>query len=272
MIDFLLSLPTININAKDSYGRTPLQLVQLLIQLCTTCRISSNDTILHFRRQYDIIARELVLHGGTSTLELSGDATSTNNTNGSSTTGAFTPNVSLLHFAVAIRETSLIKSILDNNLMDVNLINALEHTPLYFAVRTGYSEGTMLLLKHKKINVNLPIKFDKTALHIAVQEGHAECVEALLYHNDIDVNATDSCNKTPLHIACQKGHTEIVKLLLMHKSINPSIKSNEPGHVGQTAWDYAGENNHTECMKVLLRYHRINGSINPNNALSHGVY
>lgn len=156
-----------------------------------------------------------------------------------------------------------------------------EMTSLHYAVENGKEEMVKLLLSNNKIDVNMISKtmaniewspeaeskyeseLDKTALHIAVENEKEEIVKMLLEHNDIDVNipckstivdfkwkinedAGDQFSsdwavnghiksdekysykvKTALHLAVENGNIAIINLLLNNKNIDVNAKDDQ---------------------------------------------
>lgn len=89
-----------------------------------------------------------------------------------------------------------------------------ESTPLFWALRNGFSEFAWILLQHGG-NANVWDDYNKTPLHWAAEEGLIEDVQVLLEHG-ANVNARDEDNKTPLHWASQRGLQAVVEILLRH--------------------------------------------------------
>ena len=69
-----------------------------------------------------------------------------------------------------------------------------------------------LLLSNANVDINLQNLKGKTALMIAVEEKHIELVKLLL-DSEANVNLKDNDGKTALMLAIEKNYAEIIELL-----------------------------------------------------------
>ena len=90
-------------------------------------------------------------------------------------------------------------------------------TALFIASQFGHVEVVRVLLGENNLDVNLQCPDGATALYIASQEGHVEVVRELLQHNQVDVNLQFTNGFTALDIALQQEHADVVLLLIEHK-------------------------------------------------------
>ena len=122
---------------------------------------------------------------------------------------------------------------------------------LIFAALRG-NVGAVRRLIAEGVNVNAQSRIGFTPLHIAAQEGHTEIVRLLIGAEGIEVNTPSESEYgngwTPLHRAAFWGHKEVVELLLGAEGIN--VNAQEEG--GWTPLYSAAQEEHTEVVKVLL--------------------
>lgn len=83
----------------------------------------------------------------------------------------------------------------------------------------GKIEIVKALLKNPYIDVNIKNINESTALIEASRDGHTEIVRELLSHPNIKINIKDQHGDTALMKACIFGHVEIFKLLLSYPFI-----------------------------------------------------
>jgi ankyrin repeat protein len=86
-------------------------------------------------------------------------------------------------------------------------------TALLAASCNGHVEIVKFLLQQNNIDVNIQRKNGGTALYMASRGGHLDVVRALLQHNKVDVNAERDDGTTALDVARFEGHANIVRLL-----------------------------------------------------------
>ncbi len=141
-----------------------------------------------------------------------------------------------------------LRSLLKNRKPNVNV--AVNHcTPLYIAAFSGHIAVVRVLLSEPGIDVNLAQEKGVTPLLIAAQCGHVEIVRLLLEKRGINpALGTIPQGTTPLAIAAYMGREEIVKLLLDFRNINIDVRRYD----GATPLFSAVQNNHTEIVKLLL--------------------
>ena len=97
---------------------------------------------------------------------------------------------------------------------DVNGMDTIGRTPLYFAVFKGHKEIAELLIE-KGADVNAKAGFGSTPLHDAAFSDLKEVAE-LLIANGADVNVKTKFGETPLDLAIINNETETADLLRKH--------------------------------------------------------
>ena len=127
-------------------------------------------------------------------------------------------------------------------------IRAKEMTALYVAAKNGSTDVVKLLLSNENIDVNIinvereidQFIVEKTALCAAIEYNNNDIVELLLSNKNIDVNILDKkrshdkskSEKSALHIAVENNNIDAVKLLLENGNIdvNRLLKFEEKGY------------------------------------------
>lgn len=112
----------------------------------------------------------------------------------------------LLQTAEICGDVELVRFLLAQNDVNLNLANHQHQTPLCPATSYGHVEIGKLLLARKDINLN-PTNNLK-ALHVAVKSGQVTIVKLLLEQKDIPLNLKDDSERTPLYIVAERHHTK----------------------------------------------------------------
>ena len=98
---------------------------------------------------------------------------------------------------------------------DVNQRHSNNRTLLMFAAAKNKIPLLRLMLEQPLIELNLARDDGFTALHLAVYCGNGEALKALLKHTSISVNLVRAgSGLTALHMAACQGRGEALKLLL----------------------------------------------------------
>ena len=190
----LLSMPSVNLNAVNSQGKTPLY---------AACA-NGNKRIV-----------DLLL-----------DRNSININKATSDNGQ-TP----LYGACTGGHVEVVNALLKHNSIDINKATSdTGETPLYVACKGGHIEIVNTLVKHDSIDIHKATSDNsQTPLYVACEGGHIEIVNALLKHDSIDINkATSDTGETPLHAACSSKSWETLDLakLLLASGADCSIENN----------------------------------------------
>ncbi len=242
-----LALKYYNVNEKDSYGCTPLELA--------------------LRYGYIKIA-ELILGNENFKYE---QVPSWNN---------------LLCSAVKNNKIDIVKLLLKHG-FDIDQRNEGGYTALHIAAKMGNIETVKLLLEDPNIHPNEKDEYGNTALHLATIKGNIEAIKLLLNYYALAKsysNRENNDGNTALHFATIKENIEAVRLLLArdadvnkknkngdtafhlaictsNKDLLDSFLSQKNGinldkcnNEGYSAFHLAALYGNTEIMESLLRY------------------
>ena len=153
-----------------------------------------------------------------------------------------------LIIASQLGHIEIVKLLLTNETINVNLRNDFGNTALILASWNENIEIIKLLLEHETIDVNLQDKNGNTALVWASENNNIEIVKLLLTHETIKVNLQNCYGNTVLFDASRKEYIEIVKLLLNAETINVNLQNDRGG----TALIYASRPGNIEVVELLL--------------------
>jgi ankyrin repeat protein len=153
-----------------------------------------------------------------------------------------------LHWAAENGHDMVVRWLLVQDDVKVNIKDGMNDTPLSDAATKGHDKVVRLLLAWDDIEVNVKDERNRTPLSYAAIEGHGEVVKLLLARDDIDVNVKDELNWTPLSFAAAQGHDEVVKLLLARDDIDVNVKD----EWNWTPLSLAAALGHDEVVKLLL--------------------
>ena len=215
VVEFLLKLNKISVNATDNLNRTPL------MDACFDGgRLSNIQTLI--RNSADIKARD---------------------SDGST----------VLHFASRYSNNEVVEFILELNEISVNTVDNCNRTPLMDACLDGGRLDNIQLLIQNGADIQARDSYDSTVLHFAARYSTREVVEFMLKLNEISVNAIDNCNRTPLMDACfYGGRLDHIKILIQNGA---DIKASSGN--GSTVLHFASRNSNQEVLEFLLELNKI---------------
>ena len=140
-----------------------------------------------------------------------------------------------LHVAAQHGEAEIIKYLVDEREVGVNLRAAGGLTPLHLACEAGQLESIALVLRTYKANPNLLTTQDDSPLHLCRD---MEAATLLFRYGGPapNPNVFNRRGDTPLHVAARRGQADLVSLLLRHGAI-PTLHTNtgeSPQQVSKT--------------------------------------
>lgn len=120
-----------------------------------------------------------------------------------------------LHIASRNKNPEVVRLLLSQPTIDVNVKNRWKSTPLMIAAGSGNLDIVDLLLNHPRIQVDLQAEYyGRTALIEAALNGHLPIVKTLVTHG-ADVNATDKTGRNSALVeAIKNGHVNVATYLL----------------------------------------------------------
>ena len=130
-----------------------------------------------------------------------------------------------LHWAVGRGQLEVVKVLLDEYHVKIDVTNGNDGTPLHVAASQAQTKAARMLLDRGAM-VNARAKDGATPLHFACfkgrKQGHVE-VARMLLQNGADVNAKMDNGATPLSLATSRGNTEILNLIKAHVKSAPGV-------------------------------------------------
>ena len=292
VVEFLLKLNEISVNAKDNLNQTPLiyacydggrlDNIKMLIQSGADIQTSSSNgsTVLHFAsRNSNQEVVEFLLKSN----EISVNATDNLNKtplmhacydggllnnikmlrqNGADIEARDCYGLTVLHFASRNSKQEVVEFLLKSNEISVNATDNLNRTPLMHACFDGGRLDNIKMLRQNGADIQASCSDGSTVLHFASRNSNQEVVEFLLKSNEISVNATDNLNRTPLMHACFDGsRLDNIKMLIQNGADIQASCSD-----GTTVLHFASRNSKQEVVEFLLKSNEI--SVNATDNLN----
>lgn len=161
---------------------------------------------------------------------------------------------SLLHLAAMIGEVNAVRYLIGKGI-DVNVRNALHHTPLHLAAGIGHENVVKILVEEGKAEIDVFDARNQTPMHYAVNNKKLEIVKLLLKLG-ADVNSArmgqNSMKLSPVHIAVSNTNyderdlcLDILKCLIRE----PNAQVNLQDYENKTPLHYAER---LKTIEVLL--------------------
>lgn len=163
-------------------------------------------------------------------------------------TGERTP----LSYAAEVGRLPLVELLLGcENAIDINKQDTGGRSPMFWAVEGGHEKVVKLLLE-KGADPNLKTTSnwssgEETALSRAASNGNLAIVQLLLSMDSVDHESKNYAGLTPLFLAATNGHVDVVEQLLAGGA-DPDSQDNS----GQTPLFLAAMGGHEEVVKTLL--------------------
>lgn len=153
-----------------------------------------------------------------------------------------------LHLASYCGLDFVVEQVLANPDIEVNAVNEMGETPLWYAASGGHEAVVGQLLAAPSIDVNAPDKSGETPLLSAARRGHRGVVRQLLTAPGININAIDEHGSTPLWWTAYKGDERAIGELLTV----PGIEVNAANDDGETPLWRAVNEGHEGVVGQLL--------------------
>ena len=164
----------------------------------------------------------------------------------------------VLQLAVQKDDMEVVKWLLADERLSINSV-ASGQSALACAVSVGNIEMVKLLLEQEDIDIDVRGRLGSTPLWLAASSGRFDLVQLLLQRTDnIDVNRFDVWeHKNALMVAAKRGDLETVKLLLALDRTDPNLAVSFPAKSKETALEFAALGGHFEVVKALLSDPRL---------------
>ena len=166
-------------------------------------------------------------------------------------------NYSELELAIFKGDTAEVKRILTEQKPNINKktednVDSPGGTPLIYAAGFGHTDIVKLLLEQPNININIIDDNGISALTAAAMHGHVDIMTILLQRPEIIINRQYHNSqyhegKNPLPYAAKNGHSEAVRLLVNI----PEIVEEKLEENGEALY-LAAENGHSEVVRLLV--------------------
>ncbi|WP_264687075.1 ankyrin repeat domain-containing protein [Wolbachia endosymbiont (group B) of Rhopobota naevana] len=174
---------------------------------------------------------------------------------------------SLLHLAAMIGEVNAVRYLIGKGI-DVNIRNALHHTPLHLAAGIGHENVVKILVKEGNAEIDVFDARNQTPMHYAVNNKKLEIVKLLL-ELGADVNSArigqNSMKLSPVHIAVSNTNyderdlcLDILKCLIKE----PNAQVNLQDYENRTPLHYAER---LKTIEVLLTREDIDPLVKDDN-------
>uniref|UniRef100_UPI0033405D98 ankyrin repeat domain-containing protein n=1 Tax=Wolbachia endosymbiont (group B) of Pilophorus perplexus TaxID=3066160 RepID=UPI0033405D98 len=173
----------------------------------------------------------------------------------------------LLHLAAMIGEVNAVRYLIRKGI-DVNVRNALHHTPLHLAAGIGHAEVVKILIREGNAEIEVFDARNQTPMHYAVNNKKLEIVKLLL-ELGADVNSArvgqNSMKLSPIHIAVSNTNyderdlcLDILKCLIKE----PNAQVNLQDYENRTPLHYAER---LKTIEVLLTREDIDPLVKDDN-------
>ncbi|KAL2097763.1 hypothetical protein ACEWY4_006970 [Coilia grayii] len=155
-----------------------------------------------------------------------------------------------LHYSVSHSNFSIVQTLLNTGVCDVDMRNKAGYTSIMLASLTAASspqdlEVVRQLLQRGDVNVQAG-QAGQTALHLAARHGRRLIVPLLLAVG-ADANAQDRAGSTALMLACERDHCDIAAILLQQADCDLALTDRE----GRSALSIALKASYTDLVNLL---------------------
>lgn len=144
----------------------------------------------------------------------------------------------------------------------INMGDDRDNTSLHYACEKSNTEIVKLLLEQPSININIKNFQRKTPLHISCEiQNNFEIIRLLLEHPNINTGMLDQYERTPLHLACSIGYLDnnlsLFKLLVNKSSSCINIRDS----YYQTPLKILSKSSVIPLLKILLENPNIQNTV-----------
>jgi ankyrin repeat protein len=158
----------------------------------------------------------------------------------------FPSDMTGLHLAAYFGATNIARQLLTKE--NLNCADGKDRSPLSYAAEEGHTDMVKMLLGQESIDVNMTGEDGKAAISWAATNGHEDIVRLLLAADNIDKVPRDKRGRRPIFEAVEGGYMSIVHLLL---DAGP-VDIWETDSLGCSALNLAEEVRDQTMMRVLI--------------------
>jgi len=165
-------------------------------------------------------------------------------------------NDSALSTAAKEGFTDIMKILLDQPGVDINIKDNWYYTPLYHAIERDNPEIVKLLLDKSNVkeenslkgNINYEFQDGNTVLTLAAEKGNPDIMRMLLDYPGIDINFKTYKGLIPLTQAMKHNKPMIVEMMLSREDTRLDIIDDE----NESALHYSCDSNYVDCVRLFL--------------------
>ena len=118
-----------------------------------------------------------------------------------------------------------VQLLLENNMMKVNNKDKYGLTTLSWAAKCGHLKIVKILIQIKGIEFNPKDLTGRTPLSWAAEAGYSNVVKLLLNQNEVEFDIVDNFGRTPLSLAAEEGHLEVAELLIKKDGVELNFRN-----------------------------------------------
>uniref|UniRef100_A0A1X7U2E5 Uncharacterized protein n=1 Tax=Amphimedon queenslandica TaxID=400682 RepID=A0A1X7U2E5_AMPQE len=176
----------------------------------------------------------------------------------------FSPNsfdfwgFSILHYSSMNNNDKLLKYLLNQYQLSIDVKNQKGRTPLHIAswyasssvVEYIWQTGSTLLVKAlEEYNVNCTLTNDgRSPAHYAALSGSTSLLRYIISQYNLNANDSNAYGRTPLIYSCWSGSINSVKYLINNHDSDPNV----PDKYGMTCIHYSCRNGHIDVTQYLI--------------------
>ena len=176
-----------------------------------------------------------------------------------------------LHTAVRLGIVDDVQRMIEEQVVDINDVNASHETPLHLACALGHKHIVHILISN---GADMYIRdcYNNASIHRAMSHGHVDILDCLITDFACDQKIKGYQGRTLLHFACGIGNANLVNTLIQKHGFSPMATD----AVNQTPLHIAASHGQKEVVCLLItKYNslvdcRSNSKFSPLHLASYG--
>ena len=290
VVEFLVNLKKIPVNEIDKNSRTPLMHacaeeshldnIKMLLKYGADIKALDNfgSTLLHFASynskrevlEFFLNSNEILVNITNKTsltplMHACGNEGRLDNIeillkNGADIKARGNNGATVLHYAAFNSKIEVLKFLLEQNEIPINVTDKNNRTPLMHACCEGGCLDNIKMLIENGADFHERDKHGTTLLHFASAYSKQEVVEFVLRLNTVHVNETNNENLTPLMSACGGGNLANTQTLIKNGA-DINVRTND----GSTLLHYASRSSKGDVLEFLLKRNEISVNLATND-------